>query len=77
MPSQLPSLSSDKVVRALKKCGFVELRQRGSHLVLHNPNTKNRVVIPIHKGSDIKKPLLLKIIKLEVKITTEEFLKLL
>ena len=30
--SKLPSLNARKVVRALKRAGFVEDRQRGSHL---------------------------------------------
>jgi len=75
--SLLPSLSSEKVVKALKKCGFVELRQKGSHLILFNETTNKRVVVPMHKGKDIKKGLLRKIIELEAQLTIDEFLKLL
>jgi len=32
--SKLPPLTARKVVRALKRAGFVEDRQRGSHLIL-------------------------------------------
>ena len=77
MPRSLPSLKSVQVVRALKHCGFVELRQKGSHLVLYNQATSRRVVVPIHKGKDIKKPLLRKIIEQEAKMTIKEFLELL
>jgi predicted RNA binding protein YcfA (HicA-like mRNA interferase family) len=78
MPSgSLPSLPPEKVVRALKKCGFIELRQKGSHLVLLNEQTNKRVVVPMHKGKDIKKPLLRKIIELEAQLTIDEFLKFL
>jgi predicted RNA binding protein YcfA (HicA-like mRNA interferase family) len=73
----LPSLSPEKVVRALKKCGFVELRQKGSHLVLLSKQTSKRVVVPMHKGKDIKKPLLRKIVELEAQLTIDEFLKFL
>ncbi|OGK34898.1 hypothetical protein A3F59_02785 [Candidatus Roizmanbacteria bacterium RIFCSPHIGHO2_12_FULL_38_13] len=45
----LPSLNAHKVIKALKKCGFVQDRQRGSHLV--------------HSGKTIKKPLLQSIIE--------------
>jgi len=31
---KLPSVSGERVVRALKKAGFVELRQKGSHVSL-------------------------------------------
>ncbi len=75
--SALPSLKPRQVLRALKRCGFVETRQKGSHLILFNSQTGNRVTLPMHKGKDIKKPLLRKIIELEAQITIEEFLNLL
>jgi predicted RNA binding protein YcfA (HicA-like mRNA interferase family) len=77
MLNQLPSLSPQKVVRVLKKCGFVELRQKGSHLILYNEATKHRVTIPMHKGKDIKKQLLRKIIEQEAELTINEFVALL
>jgi len=77
MAATLPSLKPQQVVRALKRSGFVELRQKGSHLVLYKQVTKQRVVIPMHKGKDIKKPLLRKIIQQEAKMTVKEFLELL
>ncbi len=77
MPDALPSLKARQVVRALKRAGFVERRQKGSHLILYNQATKQRVTIPMHRGKDIKKPLLRKIIENEAKMKVEEFLKLL
>ena len=77
MPGTLPSLKAQQVVRALKRAGFVEHRQKGSHLIMYNQMTKQRVTIPMHKGKDIKKPLLRKIIELEAKMSVKEFLKLL
>ncbi len=77
MASNLPSLSPVKVVKALKKAGFVEVRQKGSHLILFNNSTGRRVTIPMHKGKDIKKPLLRKIIEVEALMSVEDFLKLL
>jgi len=77
MSSQLPSLTSAKVVRALKGAGFVEIRQKGSHLILYNKDSKSRVVIPVHRGRDIKKPLLKKIIETEAQMSIKDFLKLL
>lgn len=73
----LPALSSKKVIKALKKAGFVEDRQKGSHLILINPSTSNKVVIPIHAGKTIKKPLLKSIIEEDAALTIEEFIKLL
>jgi len=50
------------VVGFLKRHGFVEKRQTGSHLVLQNPRTKYRTVIPMHSG-DLPKGLLHRILK--------------
>ena len=77
MASNLPSLSPVKVVKALKKAGFVKVRQKGSHLILFNDSSGRRVTIPMHEGKDIKKPLLRKIIEVEALMSLEDFLKLL
>ena len=71
----LPSLGAKEVIRILKKFGFEESRQKGSHLVMFNSATKRRTVIPIHAGKDIKKPLLRKIIEEDAGISIEEFLE--
>ncbi|MCR4324914.1 MAG: type II toxin-antitoxin system HicA family toxin [Candidatus Curtissbacteria bacterium] len=65
----------NKVVKALKRGGFVEARQTGSHLILWHPDTKRIVSIPIHSKT-LKKGLLSGIIK-EANLTLEDFLKLL
>jgi len=74
---KLPSLTAKQVIKILKKLGFHEDRQKGSHLVLMNSLTKRRTVIPIHPGKTIKKPLLKTIIENDVGISVEEFLKFL
>lgn len=71
----LPALTARQVIKALRKTGFVEDRQKGSHLILIHPVTKRRTVIPIHAGKTIKKPLLKSIIEDDAGITVEEFLK--
>lgn len=48
MSPKLPSLKPKEVVRALKKAGFVERRQKGSHLILKNEATGRLVVVPMH-----------------------------
>jgi predicted RNA binding protein YcfA (HicA-like mRNA interferase family) len=54
--------TAKEVIRFLKKKGFIEKRQRGSHLVLENPKTGFRTVVPVHPG-DLPKGLFLKILK--------------
>ena len=73
---KIPSLTARKIVRALKKAGFIEDRQKGSHLILIHPETKARTVIPIHPGKTIKKSLVRAIIN-DTKLSVEDFLKLL
>jgi predicted RNA binding protein YcfA (HicA-like mRNA interferase family) len=73
---RLPSLSAKEVIRALKKAGFVEDRQKGSHLVMRHPATDARTVIPIHPGKTVKRPLLHAILA-DAKLSVSEFLKLL
>lgn len=72
---KLPQLKPQKVIRALRKIGFEETRQSGSHLILVNRATKQIIPVPIH-NKDIKKGLLAAIIK-EAGLTLEKFLKLL
>jgi len=59
--SSLPSLTPRKVIKALKKKGFVLDRTKGSHKIFYHPETKRRVV-PFHK-KDIPKGTLLEILK--------------
>ena len=73
--ARIPSVNAAKVVRALKKAGFVEDRQRGSHLILVHPRTKARTVVPIHRGKTLKKKLVRGIIA-DTMLSPEEFLKL-
>ncbi|MEK7175510.1 MAG: type II toxin-antitoxin system HicA family toxin [Patescibacteria group bacterium] len=73
---KIPSLNARKIIRALKKAGFVEDRQKGSHLILISIKTGARTVIPIHAGRTIKKPLVIAIIH-DAGLSLEEFIKLL
>jgi predicted RNA binding protein YcfA (HicA-like mRNA interferase family) len=71
--SKLPAVSSSDLVRVVKKFGFVEQSQKGSHLHLKRDSDKRRVTIPIHKGRDIPKGTLTAILK-DAGISIEEFL---
>ena len=74
--AKLPSVTARKVIRALKRAGFVEDRRKGSHLILIHPGRKARTVIPIHSGQTIKEPLLRAIIR-DANLTADEFIDLL
>lgn len=59
--SKLPSLKPKKVIKILKKSGFVEIRQIGSHLHLYQPKKKLRVTVPVH-NKDLKRKTLASIL---------------
>jgi predicted RNA binding protein YcfA (HicA-like mRNA interferase family) len=48
---KLPSISGERLVRALKRAGFIELRQKGSHVSLEKraPERNFRTVVPQHQ----------------------------
>jgi predicted RNA binding protein YcfA (HicA-like mRNA interferase family) len=48
--TKLPTVSGERVVRALKRAGFVVLRQKGSHCSLEKitPDRTYKVVVPQH-----------------------------
>jgi len=53
MSERLPRLKCEELVRVLKKLGFEERPQKGSHLHLFHPITKKRTTVPMHKGREI------------------------
>ena len=71
--SRLPALTPRELVAALKRAGFVEHRQRGSHLFLRHTETNLPVMVPIH-ARDIKRGTLKGILK-QAGLTAEELLE--
>ena len=76
MSPKLPSVNCEQLVHALKRAGFVEQRQRGSHLHLRREADKKRVTVPMHKGRAIPPGTLRSILR-DAGITVEEFGELL
>lgn len=73
--SRLPSLTPREVVAALKRGGFTEHHQSGSHLYLQHPSIPHLVSVPMHR-KDLKRPTMKAIIK-QSGLTEEEFRSLL
>lgn len=73
--SKLPSVSARQVVAVLKRVGFVERRQRGSHLRMFNPKTRRQTVVPMHAG-DLKRGTVHGIL-MQAGLSAEEFRALL
>lgn len=72
--TRLPTLHPTKLIRALKKAGFVAAEQKGSHLTLFHPATRKQTTVAIH-GRDIKRGLMKEILR-QAGISEEEFRKL-
>ncbi len=73
--SALPRVSGREVVRALRKVGYVEDRQRGSHIVLRQAAPPHRrITVPDHK--EVAKGTLRAIIR-QAGLTVDEFRALL
>ena len=72
----IPSLSYDRVVRALRRDGWIVVSQRGSHIRLHKTTVQGirKLTIPAHKP--IKKSTLSHILK-QAEISLENFLEIL
>ncbi len=75
MPERLRPLPAKRVIRKLKKAGFYERHQRGSHLSLKNPKTGKIVVVPVH-GKDIPIATLQEIVIHQAGLSIAQFNKL-
>jgi predicted RNA binding protein YcfA (HicA-like mRNA interferase family) len=72
----LHNLKAEKVIRTFERSGWVNKGQRGSHVKLIKPGSRNILSIPVHKMKPIKIGLLKDQIR-KSGLTEEEFLKLL
>ena len=75
MSKRIPALTAKEVITTLKRAGFYERRQTGSHVILRKEGLLRPVPVPNHPG-DLPRRVLLDIIK-EAGLTQEEFLELL
>lgn len=66
------SVKLRKLLKALDELGFQCLRQKGDHAFYRHPDGRTTLV-PLHP--EIKVKLLTKIIKHDLKMTMEEFVK--
>lgn len=73
---KVPSLNFDVIIAALKRDGWVVVRQKGSHIRLHkhSPLETLKLTVPAHKP--IKRSTLSHILK-QARLTVEKFIELL
>ena len=73
MRERLPALKARDVMRVLRKLGFYEVRQSGSHICFKHSDGRFTLV-PRHGSEDIGRGLLRQILR-EINISPQEFSK--
>jgi len=73
MSKELPALRPREVVRILERVGFVQWRQKGSHLTLYRASDRRALTVPIHFAKTVPKGTLRAIIN-QAGLTTGELL---
>lgn len=71
--TRLGSFPAKKVLKKLKKFGFGETHQRGSHLYLKSKDGKRIVTVPVHSSKDIHIGTLHNIVVKQAGLSVEEF----
>ena len=74
--AKLPQLDAIQLSKILKKLGFRFIRQRGSHMFFRHSDGRT-TIIPHHSKDKIGPGLLNKIIRKDIGISREEFMRLL
>lgn len=63
-------VKSSELLRIMKKDGWFEVRQSGSHIIMKHPTKPNIIPIPYHASKEVKKGTLQAILKLaDIKTT--------
>jgi len=74
--AKLPLITANQLMKVLQKLEFKFMRQEGSHIFFRHEDGRTTVV-PNHPGEKLKRGLLLKIIKKDVRISREDLERLL
>ena len=74
MPKLIP-IAPLKIVKILKKLGFIEIRTKGSHHFFIHPVSKKSTTIAIH-SNEILGVGILKIILRDINLSVSEYKKL-
>ena len=73
--TKIPSLGYEQVIKALRRDGWVVVRQKGSHIRLqkHLQDEVLKLTVPAHRP--IKRPTLARILK-QARLSVEKFVEL-
>jgi predicted RNA binding protein YcfA (HicA-like mRNA interferase family) len=76
MSPKLPRIGANELVRALKRDGWYQVRQHGSHIIMKHPTKPGRVTIPMHTNETLRLKTLSSILA-QARFTIDELLELL
>jgi predicted RNA binding protein YcfA (HicA-like mRNA interferase family) len=71
--TRMPQITPGELVAFLRKQGFADDRQSGSHLTLRKKQLS--VTVPIHRGSDLGRGLAARILR-DAGYSVDDFLRL-
>lgn len=75
--SRLPEVTGTDVIRALRRAGFEQVRQKGSHVLMrHRDDVSRRATVPVHKGKTLPRGTLQAILR-GARLTVDELIALL
>jgi predicted RNA binding protein YcfA (HicA-like mRNA interferase family) len=74
--TRLPALSYLEIIRALRKRGFLVVRQRGGHIRLQKETAEGPIKLTLPEHKPVKRGTLRRVIR-DAGLTVEEFLELL
>jgi len=70
MSEKINPVPARKAIKVLESLGFVQIRQKGSHLFMQHPDGRS-TIIPIHSSQDLGKGLVRKLLQ-DAKISRDE-----
>ena len=70
--TRMPQVNARQLIAFLKKHGYTEDRQGGSHLTLWNEERRLSVTVPVHGGCCLGRGLAVRILK-DAGFTVEDF----
>ena len=77
MAKRLPRITASDALRALKRAGWYQARQKGSHIVLkHEDKPGGRVILSMHPRETLLPKTVASILE-QAGLTVEEFIDLL
>ncbi len=46
-------MKCDELLKKLKKAGWREIRQKGSHKIMRKENSLETIILPYHRGKEV------------------------